>query len=246
MPVTDILDVKASMGPHIQLLAERHQSAEEEKAIDTVQRSMSVHSGAPVSRMYFCGLSNDLDRGFDLCRIRGSHPNGSIVVDGDTEGKTFLQIFALDAETSQNDIKKRLGRALERHAAQSRHAIGALLFTCGGRGSRLYGDIGVEAGLFQHLLPGRGMSGFYGMGEIGPRAMTGGTLGSARVGDDSGDAADCARSCAKIMGFTAVFGVFFAQAFSSANITAEAWETPSNQLAEWAAEHAKMAAWQRD
>jgi small ligand-binding sensory domain FIST len=253
MPVTDILDIKASVGPHIQLLAERRPSAEEEKAIDMVQRSMSTLGGPPVSRMYFCGLSDNLERGFDLCRIRGSHPNGSIVVDGDTEGKTFLQIFALDAATSESDIKKRLGRALGHHTSQARRAIGALLFTCGGRGSRLYGNAGVEAGLFQHLLPGCGMSGFYGMGEIGPCALTGGTLarreegleGPARSssggGDGSGDA-EGARISAKIMGFTAVFGVFFASVFSSASISAEAWEAPGELLAKWAAEHANAMA----
>ena len=49
MPVTDVFDIRASAGPHINLLSERRPSAQDENAIDLVQRSpvIAVVTGEP-------------------------------------------------------------------------------------------------------------------------------------------------------------------------------------------------------
>ena len=243
-PVTGVLNVESCAGQNIQTLSERGSSAAPEKAVNVLGRSMSAQGRN--SRMFFCGLSDNLNMGFELCQIRGMHPNGSIVVEGDTSGKPYVQLFGLDAESSSKDIVERIGHAVNRN--MHKQALGALLFTCGGRGERLYNRVGVEAEIFEKLIPGRGLSGFYGMGEIGPCALIG---GSPENSDDSDlqnlreDGIDAAPSCqpnptAEIMGFTAVFGIFFAPSFSATNIGEGAWQYPGRHLAAVAAEHKSM------
>ena len=76
--------------------------------------------------------------------------------------------------------------------------LGGLLFTCGGRGYKLYGEVGVEAKIFQEMIPGKGLSGFYGLGEIGPCVRAG--------AEESGGS----EEQTEIMGFTSIYVLFYA------------------------------------
>ena len=48
--------------------------------------------------------------------------------------------------------------------------VGALLFTCGGRGRRMFGVADHDAATIQELLGGIPLAGFFAAGEIGPIA----------------------------------------------------------------------------
>ena len=71
-----------------------------------------------------------------------------------------------DAETSAEDLRDSL--AGYANAAGKRGAAGALLFSCTGRGRRLYGTPDHDAGVFRDALGPLPLGGFFCNGEIGP------------------------------------------------------------------------------
>jgi hypothetical protein len=244
VPATEIFDIGTTSGDSIHTLKRRNGNSDSSddgehlRAVDTVDQSIREYdtkdsypsSSKNKSRMYFCGLSNDISKGFRLCKIRGSLPDGSLVVDGETKKQTFLQIFALDSESSKNDLSDKLNILMlntkgsnniiksdeEKNKTSSslssssssmtkKEVLGGLLFTCGGRGYKLYGEHSIEANMFQTIFPYIGLSGMYGLGEIGPCVRAG------AVDENSTDVDT------EIMGFTSVYVLFYASSFKTLN-----------------------------
>ena len=77
-----------------------------------------------------------------------------------------VQFHVRDADSADEDLR----RTLEREAAAlgGRRAAGALLFTCNGRGSRLFPEPDHDAGLLADTLGEVPVAGFFCAGEIGP------------------------------------------------------------------------------
>lgn len=112
-----------------------------------------------------------------------------------------VRFFALDADECRKDVERLLGYVRQESDARGEQTLGAVLFTCGGRGARFFGDNFVDARRFQACHPGVPLVGFWAGGEIGPQALAEATPAQAT----------CVGRVA-LQGFTAVFGIFRAPA----------------------------------
>ena len=102
-------------------------------------------------------------RGDFLIRgIVGVDPEtGALAVGEAIEVGQTIQFHVRDAATADEDLRTLLGR-------EARPATGALLFTCNGRGSRLFDVPDHDASLVSKTLGGLPVAGFNCAGEIGP------------------------------------------------------------------------------
>ena len=99
--------------------------------------------------------------------IAGADPgSGAIAVGAEVETGQTVQFHVRDARSADEDLR----RALERGAAAlgGRRAAGALLFTCTGRGSRMFAEPDHDAGLVARMLGEIPLAGFFCDGELGP------------------------------------------------------------------------------
>jgi small ligand-binding sensory domain FIST len=110
------------------------------------------------------------DRGqgdFLIRSVVGTDPQSGAIAVGDevTAGQT-VQFHVRDAQSADEDLR----RLLEREAAAlgDRRPAGALLFTCNGRGSRLFPGPDHDAGLLAEVLGDVPAAGFFCAGELGP------------------------------------------------------------------------------
>jgi small ligand-binding sensory domain FIST len=105
----------------------------------------------------------ELGRGDFLVRgVRGVDPESGAMAIGDTiEVGETIQFHVRDAATADEDLRTLLEREAE-------PAAGALLFTCNGRGSRLFSVPDHDASLVSRKLGGLPLAGFNCAGEIGP------------------------------------------------------------------------------
>lgn len=99
--------------------------------------------------------------------VIGADPDSGAIAVGDQiqVGQT-VQFHVRDAESADEDLR----RALERESAAlgGRRPAGALLFTCNGRGSRLFAEPDHDAGLIAATLGDIPVAGFFCAGELGP------------------------------------------------------------------------------
>lgn len=132
--------------------------------LSEVDRELLKTSGLFVGRAIASG-HDALGRGDFLIRgVIGIDPdNGSMAV-ADTlrEGET-IQFHVRDAATAEEDLAMML-------ATQSlfEPARGGFLFTCNGRGTRLYDHPDGDVSTIQEALGGVDLAGFFCAGEIGP------------------------------------------------------------------------------
>jgi small ligand-binding sensory domain FIST len=99
--------------------------------------------------------------------VVGADPDSGAIAVGDQiqVGQT-VQFHVRDAESADEDLR----RALERESAAlgGRRPAGALLFTCNGRGSRMFAEPDHDAGLIAATLGDIPLAGFFCAGELGP------------------------------------------------------------------------------
>jgi small ligand-binding sensory domain FIST len=105
----------------------------------------------------------ELERGDFLIRgVAGVDPqSGALAVGDRIEVGETIQFHVRDAATADEDLRS----LLEREAVP---AAGALLFTCNGRGSRLFSVPDHDASVVSEKLGGLPLAGFNCAGEIGP------------------------------------------------------------------------------
>ena len=99
--------------------------------------------------------------------VVGADPDsGAIAVGDEIQVGQTVQFHVRDAESADEDLR----RALERESAvlDGRRPAGALLFTCNGRGSRLFTEPDHDAGLIAAVLGDIPVAGFFCAGELGP------------------------------------------------------------------------------
>jgi small ligand-binding sensory domain FIST len=106
---------------------------------------------------------SELGRGDFLVRgVLGVDPESGAIVVGDTiEVGETIQFHVRDAATADEDLRTLLEQEAE-------PAAGALLFTCNGRGSRLFTVPNHDASVVSKMLGGLPLAGFNCAGEIGP------------------------------------------------------------------------------
>jgi small ligand-binding sensory domain FIST len=111
---------------------------------------------------------SSFERGDFLVRgLVGADPDtGSIAVGDRVAVGETVQFHVRDAASADEDLRATLASA--QRALAGRAACGGLLFTCNGRGSRLFGVADHDAGLVAEELGGIPLAGFFCAGEIGP------------------------------------------------------------------------------
>ncbi|MFQ4143839.1 FIST N-terminal domain-containing protein [Chlorogloeopsis sp. ULAP02] len=130
-------------------------------------RTLAQHS-------LFVGLAMDefkqcLQPGDFLIRdILGVDPAGGAIAIGDRiRPGQRLQFHLRDAEASAADLEFLL-QQYQTQQSSFETAVGALMFSCVGRGAGLYGKANFDSQLFQHYLNNIPLGGFFCSGEIGP------------------------------------------------------------------------------
>jgi small ligand-binding sensory domain FIST len=110
----------------------------------------------------------ELHQGDFLIRgVVGADPeSGAIAVGDDVGVGQTLQFHIRDADSADGDLQ----RTLEQEAAAlaGHRPAGALLFTCNGRGSRLFPGPDHDAGLLAKVFGDIPVAGFFCAGELGP------------------------------------------------------------------------------
>jgi small ligand-binding sensory domain FIST len=132
--------------------------------------ALTPEERALASRGVLAGLVIDENRseyrrGDYLMRalLGADEDSGAIAVGEPVRVGQTLRFHVRDAATADDDLHEALGRALRR-----RHPAGALLFTCNGRGTHLFGDADHDAGVVAEALGSSALAGFFAAGEIGP------------------------------------------------------------------------------
>jgi small ligand-binding sensory domain FIST len=108
---------------------------------------------------------DEFRRGDFLVRnVVGADPESGVVAVGDTvrTGQT-VQFHVRDAVTADDDL-----RELLQAAAEGARSVGALVFTCNGRGRRLFDAPDHDARCLQECLGPIPAAGFFAQGELGP------------------------------------------------------------------------------
>jgi small ligand-binding sensory domain FIST len=106
-------------------------------------------------------------RGDFLVRnVQGADPDTGAIAIGDwvRVGQT-VQFHVRDAATADEDLNLLLAAAKDESTAQCK---GALLFTCNGRGTRLFNQPHHDAGTVARYWNDLPLAGFFAQGEIGP------------------------------------------------------------------------------
>ncbi len=147
--------------PAIQRFQEIYQQlAPEEKRL----AEQGLHMGL-VTNEY----RDEFARGDFLVRnVLGADPNTGAIAVGDyvRVGQT-VQFHVRDAQTADEDLRTLLNASQASHAAPP---AGALLFTCNGRGTRLFPEPHHDAGVLRSLWPELPIAGLFAQGELGPVA----------------------------------------------------------------------------
>jgi small ligand-binding sensory domain FIST len=99
--------------------------------------------------------------------IAGADPeSGAIAVGGELEVGQTVQFHIRDARSADEDLRRTLVR--EAAALGGRPVAGALLFTCTGRGTRMFAQRDHDTGLLAEALGQIPVAGFFCDGELGP------------------------------------------------------------------------------
>lgn len=105
-------------------------------------------------------------RGDFLIRtVLGFDPDsGAIVVTDEVRAGQTVQFHIQDANTADEDLRLLLARSVEHDTPP----LGALLFTCNGRGLRMFDSPNHDARTVLESMPETPLAGFFAAGEIGP------------------------------------------------------------------------------
>jgi small ligand-binding sensory domain FIST len=88
---------------------------------------------------------------------------GAVAVNGELRIGQTVQFHLRDAATADEDLRLMLAR--DPSAASP---MGGLLFSCNGRGTRMFPQPGHDVGVAGELIPSTPIAGFFAAGELGP------------------------------------------------------------------------------
>jgi small ligand-binding sensory domain FIST len=157
---------------------------------DLIQ-DLSEDDRALAQNSLFVGIAQsefkqDLEQSDFLIRnLLGVDPRAGAIAIGDRiRSGQRIRFHLRDADAAAEDLEILLERYQQQTEGQP-SPIGALMFSCMGRGEGLYGEPDFDSRLFDRYLPNLPLSGFFCNGEIGP------------VGNST-----------FLHGYTSVFGIF--------------------------------------
>ncbi len=103
---------------------------------------------------------------FLVSNVVGADESGAMQISDLIRVGQTVQFHVRDAETADEDLRESLAR-VPRGGGVGVPA-GALLFTCNGRGSRLFGAPNHDVSVIREILGPIPIAGFFAMGELGP------------------------------------------------------------------------------
>jgi small ligand-binding sensory domain FIST len=127
-----------------------------------------VEAGVQVGRVIEEYGKTELESGDFLVRgLVGVDPEtGAIALGDQVEVGETVQFHVRDATSADRDLKEMLEREVV--GLEGRNPAAALLFTCNGRGSRLFDQPDHDASLVSSAFPNAPLAGFFCAGELGP------------------------------------------------------------------------------
>jgi small ligand-binding sensory domain FIST len=110
----------------------------------------------------------DYEQGDFLVRgLVGADPDtGRVAVGTDVRPGQVVRLHARDAASADRDLRDALSARMR--ALGGRPPAGALLISCNGRGTGMFGHAHHDASALDHVLGGAPAAGFFAAGEIGP------------------------------------------------------------------------------
>ncbi len=162
-PVAQPLTITGAVGNVITELASEpplpllRRLAEQVSPRDRERMAEALHVGIVIDE----SNSEEFATGDFLIRgLLGADPDtGAIAVGAHVEIGSTIQFHVRDAETATADLHQTLAEV---------HGAAALVFTCNGRGERLFGAPGHDAETIAELTGVNALSGMFCAGEIGP------------------------------------------------------------------------------
>ena len=125
-----------------------------------------VQSGLHVGRVVSEYQDKFQQGDFLIRNVMGIDPdNGSIVVGEFVRPGQTVQFQIRDHQSADDELKQLLAAVRDNSEASP---LGALLFTCNGRGTRLFQKDHHDAGLVEETLGPIPLAGFFAAGELGP------------------------------------------------------------------------------
>ena len=168
-PVGREVTITAAEGNMITELAGR-------PALETVEEivaELSEHERALIVGGLLIGIvvdggKPDYEQGDFLVRgvIGADLQSGSLAVGTTVRPGQVLRVHARDAQSADQDLRHALALRLE--AMGQAPPAGAVLFSCNGRGTAMFGVPDHDAEAVQEELQGAPVAGFFAAGEIGP------------------------------------------------------------------------------
>jgi small ligand-binding sensory domain FIST len=165
-PIGDPYTVTGAEGSIITELAGRPPL----RLLEQLVSRLSLPEQVLVSRGVLLGVAMveakaELTRGDFLIRVvtGADEETGALQVGDIVDVGTTVQFHVRDGATADEDLRESIGQASE-----AGRALGALLFTCNGRGRRMFDVPNHDAALVTELLGGAPIAGFFAAGELGP------------------------------------------------------------------------------
>ena len=168
-PVGREVTITAAEGNVIQELAGR-------PALETLQliiselspRERGLVAGGLLIGVVIDGGKPDYKQGDFLVRgvLGAESDSGALVVGAQVAAGQVVRLHARDARSADDDLRQALKLRLEALAGE--RPAGALVFTCNGRGSEMFGIPDHDAAAIERELRGAPAAGFFAAGEIGP------------------------------------------------------------------------------
>jgi small ligand-binding sensory domain FIST len=168
-PVGEPFTVTAAEGNLVQELGGRAAMTRlQDLAVSLTGRDRELLSQGVLAGIVMNEYGGERHQGDFLIRgILGVEPEtGALAVGDEVEVGQTLQFHIRDADSADRDLQ----RILEQEAAAlgGRPPAGALLFTCNGRGSRMFDEPDHDARLLAKMLGDIPVAGFFCAGELGP------------------------------------------------------------------------------
>jgi small ligand-binding sensory domain FIST len=168
-PVGREVTITASEGNVITELAGRPALETVEEIVGELpERERALIVGGLMVGIVIDGGKPDYQQGDFLVRgVIGADVNtGAIAVGTTVRPGQVLRVHARDAQSADEDLRRALKLRLE--AMGQRPPAGAILFSCNGRGTAMFGVPDHDAAVVQAELLGVPAAGFFAAGEIGP------------------------------------------------------------------------------
>jgi small ligand-binding sensory domain FIST len=145
--------------PALEVLREIFEELDDD---DQERVQQGLHIGRVINE-----YQESFQRGDFLVRnVLGADDSGGIAINDLIRVGQTVEFHVRDADSADEDLRTLLEN--ERLARPSARVRGALLFSCNGRGTRLFPESNHDVGLIDRLIGPVPVAGFFAMGELGP------------------------------------------------------------------------------